>query len=173
MSAETVNEFFFFLYAGKIGTVVSWLQLISGIVSSALFAGFVVVVIKYRELVVPASPSPEGAEGVAPPNSAAVRWGELQKKIESPSPGDWNFAVVQADAIFDEVLKEMGLPGATMGERLQSLDPAKLESLNDVWEAHKLRNRIVHDSDRVLTQGEAARAFELLARGLTELGYIE
>ncbi len=95
------------------------------------------------------------------------------RKIEAQNPSDWNLAIIQADAILDNLFKDMGLFGETMGDRLKQLDRSKLQSLDDVWEAHKLRNRIAHATDRVLTQDEARRAIWLYANALRELQYLE
>jgi len=59
-----------------------------------------------------------------------------------------------------------------MGDRLKQLDLSKLASLNEVWEAHKIRNRIAHGTDRALTHDEAARAIGAFEAGLRELQYL-
>ena len=73
------------------------------------------------------------------------------------------------DNFMDEILKRMNLGGENMGERLQRLDISKLESLNLVWEAHKIRNRIVHDSSYNLRSDEAKKAVENYGKALKEL----
>lgn len=175
MSPDQVNQFFSFLYTGTLGSVTFWVRLVAGVLTSALAAAIAVILIQFRRLVsVQAAP-------VMPPDRAARRdieiatrpWQEVQQRIGSASPVDWNFAVIQADAIFDAVLKDMGLAGETMGDRLKRLDRSKLAALDDVWEAHKLRNRIVHETDRVLSHEEAARAVTLLERALRELSYLQ
>lgn len=53
-------------------------------------------------------------------------------------------SVIQADKLLDEALKCLGFKGSTMGERLISAKN-KLKHRNEVWKAHKLRNKIVHE----------------------------
>lgn len=174
MSPDQINDFFSFLYEGRIGEAVFWVRLVAGVLTSAFAAAFIVLVMKYRALVLgaPSAPAeaaasePEGA-GIPPP------WQEVLKKFESPNPSDWNLAVIQADAVFDGVLNGMGLEGETMGDRLKRLDRAKLASLDDVWEAHKTRNRIAHGTDQTLTYQEARRAVMLFGGALRELGYLQ
>lgn len=174
MNPDSVHTFFSFLYEGWVGDVVSWLRLIAGIASSAFFAGIIVIAFKFRQVSKPKIRMPEVVIPNAP-STALVRgpWQDVTKKIQSSYPSDWNFAVIQADSIFDSVLKDMGLLGTTLGDRLKQLDFAKLHSLNDVWEAHKIRNRIAHETDRVLTQQQAERAVSLFAKALKELEYLE
>ena len=60
------------------------------------------------------------------------------------------FAVLAADNITDDMTKISSLSnvvGAT-----QSADPSSFQTLNDAWEAHKVRNRIAHETGYVLTQ---------------------
>ncbi len=174
MNPDSVHSFFSFLYEGWIGGLASWLRLIAGILSSAFFAGIIVTAFKFRQVSKPRIRMPEVVIPSAPsPNLIRGPWQDVMKKIQSSYPSDWNFAVIQADSIFDSVLKDMGLSGVTLGDRLKQLDFAKLHSLNDVWEAHKIRNRIAHETDRVLSQEQASRAVSLFEKALKELEYLE
>lgn len=174
MNPEAVHNFFSFLHEGLVGDIVLWLRVIGGILSSAFFAAIVVITFKYRQIFKPKIRVPKVAiPEVREKTSIAEPWGEVQKKVESTYPSDWNLAVINADSVFDNVLKEMGLGGTTLGDRLKQLDFSKLRSLNDVWEAHKTRNRIAHETDRVITNEEAKRAVSLFEKALRELEYLE
>lgn len=173
MTPENINQFFSFLYRGTIGEVVFWLQIIAGVVTSALLGFIAIIAIKFWEI----GKGMAAAESAAmpeklPPDVVDKTWQEVLAKIESVNPSDWNIAVIRADSIFDGILKNMNLPGENMGERLKQLDTAELQSLNSVWEAHKIRNRIAHETDQTLTHDEARRAISLFENGLKELGYL-
>lgn len=169
MTPEYLNQVFSFLYEGRLGRAAWWLQLLAGIFSSAFFAAIIVITLKLREFYGPPPALPEPAKLPVTPTP----WQEVRKKIESPNPSDWTLAVIQADAILEGILRETGLPGETLGERLKRLDPSKLASLNDLWEAHKIRNRIAHEPGRTLAHHEALTALHGYERALRELGYIE
>lgn len=174
MTPDQINEFFSFLYEGRLGEITFWLRLAAGVVSSAFAALLLIIVIKFHQLTGSKShPQYTRSDDVAPPVPVAAPWQDVLNKLASPNPSDWNIAVIKADAIFDDVLEDMGLPGPTLGDRLKQLDTAKLESLNDVWEAHKLRNRIAHETERVLTHTESERAVRLFEQGLRELAYLQ
>lgn len=170
ITPEHIDQFFSFLYTGGLGKITFWLQILAGVVTSALFAAIFIIILKFRELLT-------GAPSVSevPPATAKIQkpWDEVAQKIESSNPSDWHLAVIRADSILDAVLKGTGLAGETMGERLKQLDRSRLASLDAVWEAHKLRNRIAHDTDRVLSYQEAKRAVMLFGEGLRELGYLK
>lgn len=173
MTPEGINEFFAFLYQGRLGEITFWLRLIAGVITSALLAAIVVIAVKFRELGTKGRyPRPVPAASLPSPEVAAIPWQEVVKKLASASPSDWNLAVIRADSILDAVLKEAGLQGQTLGERLKQLDASKLASVEEVWEAHKIRNRIVHETDPVLTREEARYAARLFEKALQELSYL-
>ena len=172
MTPDQINEFFSFLYQGRIGALSWWLRLFAGVFVSAALSAVVIIAVKLRELTAgaggPAAPAP------APHTEIVARpWREVMRRLESANPADWNLAVIQADSIFDAVAKDMGLAGGTLGERLVRLDPSKLSTLNEVWEAHKIRNRIVHETDQVLAQAEARYAVRNFEKALRELQYLQ
>ncbi|HEX8389982.1 MAG TPA: hypothetical protein VF597_01010 [Candidatus Saccharimonadales bacterium] len=80
----------------------------------------------------------------------------------------WQFAVINADKLLDQALKERGLRGETMGERLKQ-SKGHLSQLDAVWKAHKLRNRIAHD-DGTVSKRESAKALETFKRALQDMG---
>ena len=89
----------------------------------------------------------------------------------SDSPNDWKLAIIEADIILDELLKEAGYAGVSLGERLKSISPNQLQSLDDAWQAHKIRNQIAHaGSDFVLTQKLAQDTIKQYRRVFHELG---
>ncbi len=99
------------------------------------------------------------------------RFADLQTHIASDNPNDWKLAIIEADIILDDVLKRQGYAGATLGERLKSISPSALQSLDDAWQAHKVRNNIAHaGADFVLTHKIARETVQQYERVLTELG---
>ena len=83
--------------------------------------------------------------------------------------GKYKLAVIEADKLVDRAFKERGLRGQTMGERLVSAG----EFLSDkeaVWQAHKLRNRLVHEMDIELSLVQTKKALASFARALKDLG---
>lgn len=80
--------------------------------------------------------------------SAAIsRWEKICARLESENPSQYKVAVLEADAMADGVLGEIGFSGATMGDKLVSVHDGQLESKDDLLEAHAIRNRIVHEKD--------------------------
>ena len=76
------------------------------------------------------------------------------------------------DKLIDETLKNAGFPGDTLGERLMGMERGQLATLDGLWEAHKIRNKIAHDSNYFMRYAEAKKAVELYEKTLNELGAI-
>jgi len=109
---------------------------------------------------------PEPAAGGA----LQSRWNEVVSHIESAREAEWKLAVIEADKLADDTLKTAGFPGDSMGERLMNIERGRLQSLEGLWDAHKIRNKLVHDVGYFLRYAEARRAVQLYEKALRELG---
>ncbi len=96
---------------------------------------------------------------------------DVNDHVTSDNPNDWKLAIIEADIMLDEALKELGYAGASLGERLRGLTPRQLPSINDAWEAHKVRNEIAHGGmDFVLTRKLAEDTIKQYRRVFNDLG---
>ncbi len=108
-----------------------------------------------------------------PEETRAMRWEAVMSHLNSENQGDWKLAIMEADNIYDDLFAKMGYPGKGLGERLKYVDVSGFKALNDVWEAHKFRNRMVHEAaTHQIDQEEARRVIGLFENGLRELGYL-
>jgi hypothetical protein len=99
------------------------------------------------------------------------RLDDVLTHITSQNPNDWKLAIIEADIILDDSLKQMGYIGGSLGERLKSISTTQLSTLNEAWEAHKVRNRIAHEgADFVLTRRIAEDTINRYRRVFNELG---
>jgi hypothetical protein len=107
------------------------------------------------------------------PKTDNDRWSEVLRHVGSDRPNDWKLAIIEADIMLGEGLKERGYAGISIGDQLKGLAPSQFTSLQDAWDAHRIRNRIAHEgSDFVLTQNAAREAIVKYERSLRELGVI-
>ena len=93
--------------------------------------------------------------GGAASKKVAKQWNTISRRLNSPNDSDWKIAIIEADKFIDEVVRNLGGEGKTLGERLNSLPLGTIVHINEVWEAHKIRNNIVHDPDYRLSQSRA------------------
>ncbi len=107
---------------------------------------------------------PEPASGGA----FAARWGEIVRHMDSAKEAEWKFAIIEADKLVDLMLQRAGFPGDTLGERLMNIQEGQIQTLEGLWQAHKVRNRLAHDVGYFLRYSEAKNAIEHYADTLRE-----
>ena len=96
------------------------------------------------------------------------RWQTIEQ-IKTQGQSGLTLAIIEADKLLDQALKQAGHPGATMGDRLKGARNT-FRSTDDIWQAHKLRNRIAHETDINLNQFAVDRALGQFKAGLRDLG---
>jgi hypothetical protein len=92
------------------------------------------------------------------------RWAKIEQ-VQKMGEAGWQVAIIQADKLLDQALKERGFSGETMGDRLKSSHAG-----DRIWSAHKIRNRIAHETDvklNAITVNQALRGFK---QGLKNIG---
>ncbi len=101
------------------------------------------------------------------------RWKRITQKIESINESDWRQAIIEADVILADLLTKMGYKGNGVGEQLKRVVRGDFETIDQAWEAHKVRNDIAHGgSEIVLNQMEARRVINLYRQVFEEFYYI-
>lgn len=100
------------------------------------------------------------------------RWQRVIEHIESEHPNDWRIAILEADTILDEILTKMGYEGDTIADKLKQIERSDFQTLENAWEAHKIRNRMVHESDFMLSKREAERIIGLYRSVFEEFLFI-
>ncbi|MDO8495420.1 MAG: hypothetical protein Q7S32_02750 [bacterium] len=105
-------------------------------------------------------------------SSYDAKWKEVREHLSSIRDAEWKFAVIEADKMIEDVMEQSGFPGKGLGEKLMAIDKSKLQSLDDLWAAHKLRNLIAHDPNVLVQYRDALRAIEGFEKALRELGVL-
>ena len=95
------------------------------------------------------------------------KWQHLEKMLESDNEFVHRVAVVEADKLLDQALKSHKLAGVDVGQRLKvagykfDVEPA--------WQAHKVRNRLVHEGDFHLNKDLAQKTLTNYKKALKNL----
>lgn len=155
--------------------VLAWYLLIATMLSVILVVFIVVIYRKVTALssVFSISSDVLVAGDDIPIARSSERWEHVLELLGSDNPNDWRLSILEADIMLDELVTKMGYRGETLGEKLKNIEKADFRTLDDAWEAHKIRNIIAHrGSDYVLTQREARRTIDLFARVFEEFHYI-
>jgi ABC-type lipoprotein release transport system permease subunit len=88
-------------------------------------------------------------------NKTIKRWETIRERLESGNPSQYKVAVLEADALADEMLTGIGYKGATMAEKLGAVRGGQLETKELLAQAHEARNQIIHDPHFSLSREEA------------------
>lgn len=98
------------------------------------------------------------------------RWNETQKLCSSKNT--WPLAIINADKLLDDALKQSHYKGKTMGERLVSAQRS-LSDNDAVWFAHKLRNKLVHEEYGNLKKRDVQKVLLGFRQALRDLGALK
>lgn len=130
--------------------------------ASLVSAAVIIALILY--LIIRFSPQPHGLDK----EKYQSKWLEIESKFQPNSIDSQYMAILSADKLLDQALKETNSKGSTMGERMKNRHGV-WSNANAVWAAHKLRNQIAHDEHVQISDATAKRALASFKRALKDL----
>jgi hypothetical protein len=99
------------------------------------------------------------------------RWMSIETALSRDNSGSHILCVLNADKLLDQALRDRGVAGKTMAERMKSCQ-GKWTNGNGLWAAHKVRNRLAHETDATIDYDRAKQALVAYKQGLKDLGAI-
>ena len=99
------------------------------------------------------------------------QWLTIENSLKSDNHATYQLAILNADKLVDAALRDRGVKGNTMGERMKSAQSI-WKNPDHIWGAHKVRNRIAHEPDSEVTYDIAARSLVAYKQALKDLGAI-
>lgn len=99
------------------------------------------------------------------------RWMKIETTLSRKDENSYIVCVLEADKLLDQALREKGLSGKTMAERMKQCQ-GKWSNGNGVWAAHKLRNRLAHETDVRIDYERSRQALVAFKQGLKDVGAI-
>jgi hypothetical protein len=113
-------------------------------------------------------PQEKKSEAISP---IRLRYEKAQQHITSEFNEEWKIGIIELDTILKDLLKNKGYIGETVGELLKSADAKGMKTVNIAWEAHRVRNQVVHEGVKFELNNDAAmRAFKNYTTAFKELG---
>ncbi|HET8884339.1 MAG TPA: hypothetical protein VFM68_02615 [Candidatus Saccharimonadales bacterium] len=104
-------------------------------------------------------------------NKFRLKWLAIEKQLKKEEPSSYLLAVLNADKLLDQALRDRRIKGETMGERMKTAKNM-WSNANVVWSAHKLRNQIAHETDPQVSYDDARRALAGFKQALKDVGAI-
>ncbi|MEJ0053938.1 MAG: hypothetical protein WDN10_04430 [bacterium] len=94
---------------------------------------------------------------LAKDNGANPRWVHIQSLMDGANPSQWREAILEADILLEDMLKEQRYTGAGVGEMLKQVERSDFNTLDAAWEAHRVRNDIAHRGSTIELTEQLAR----------------
>jgi hypothetical protein len=98
-----------------------------------------------------------------------TKWEEISALMKMGKPSNFKTAVLEADKLLNYVMGVKGAEGETIADRLRSFRE-KFSDYSGVWQAHILRNKIVHEIETEVFIHEAREAIAQFKKALIDLG---
>ena len=144
VSVQGYQNFLDFVYSFAWEKVFSILKVFLILLDFALLISLVYILNAYSRLE-PGAPTKKERAAITPQADIRRNWEEIQRLVQSSAPSDWSMAILRADALLDDILRERRTEGANLPERLQTLGSGTIPSIDRVLSAHRLRNKIAHE----------------------------
>jgi len=150
------------------------LSIISFALSALFLFGIVYVYRQYSKIIAEENKKYKPSKAVQEAEKVKnEKWERIENHIASDNPSDWKLAILEADIILDEMLEKMGYHGDSVGEKLKGVEKSDFTTIDNAWEAHKVRNSIAHEgSDFLINQREAERVIALYKTVFEEFKFI-
>jgi hypothetical protein len=168
--AQLASQNFIAAYFSHLGM----LEFFGLIVALIFFAGVIYFVIetgwfslrvdRFRHIVLQSNISKKQAE---------ESWRRIEEQFYRGGESDLKVAILEADKLLNDALREAGIMGIQLGDRLKKTNTGQVPNLNELWQAHKLRNQIAHEPNFKLKRDLAERALGIYETALTNLGIFQ
>jgi hypothetical protein len=99
------------------------------------------------------------------------RWLAVENQLKRDEESSYHLCILNADKLLDQALRERGVKGETMGERMKVARDT-WSNANAVWTAHKLRNQVAHEPDVRISYDDTRRALAAFKQALKDVGAI-
>jgi len=99
-------------------------------------------------------------------------WKKIRQRVDSKNVSQFKVAILEADAIVDDILKKIGYAGNDMAERLEQIKPGQFDYLEELKNIHQIRNRIVHEEDFVVDKKLTEETLDMYEKVLRYLEFI-
>lgn len=100
-------------------------------------------------------------------------WQKILTRLSKSDEANLRLALIEADNLFDDLLKQMRIPGESMADRLRYIDSSQISNIDEIWRAHKLRNVMVHNHEYPITRNEMEFGVDAYEKALKELEFID
>lgn len=100
-----------------------------------------------------------------------AQWLQIENSISRDNVAACHMAVLNADKLLDQAMKDRRLRGEKMADRMRSAEKLWRNSRH-IWAAHKIRNKLAHEPDVHISYKLVLQTLSAYKQGLKDLGAI-
>lgn len=105
--------------------------------------------------------------------ASSERFKHVLGLVDSENANDWRQAIIEADILLGILLDKQGYQGDGIGEKLRRVEKADFVTIDEAWEAHKVRNVLAHEgTNYALSKREAKRVVQLYKHVFEEFYFV-
>ena len=152
-----------------------WFQIVSTLISMLMITGIVFFLTKLLNIRKEENDSIYGSSaeaGLPIVHKKNPRWERIMDLVNTETSSEWKVAVIEADKLLEEMINYLPIQGENLGDKMKKIDRSDFLTLDDAWEAHKVRNRIAHEHGYEISQHEARRVIGLFKKVFDEFDFI-
>ncbi len=118
--------------------------------------------LKFKPDLVPRKPKPETKSRELKIREKAFRdrWINVLKVASQGTPEALKVAIIDADKLADDSLKQLGIIGETMADRIEEITSDEVASIDRLLSAHRVRNDLVHNPGFEISKHKAKNLLE-------------
>ena len=137
------KEVLYFIEANLI-----WFQLGSAIISSLFLWGLVYCIIKSGFHTYQLERWMDILNlKTLPKRRAIIAWRQIQRRLKKGGQTNYKLAILEADKIFDEILKLSGFTGDSVDERVRQAEEGEIPNIEKLVQAHRTARKILLDPE--------------------------
>ena len=103
------------------------------------------------------------------PSKSKKQWQAIEELLLENYSSSWKLAVVKADALIENLLKQLGFKGNNLEELINSLKLRGYQNLNLLEGAHTVSKEILANRDYSISQKEAQSIVEIYKKFWQEI----
>ncbi len=99
-------------------------------------------------------------------------WKKIMKRFDSGIEAEYKLAIIETDSMLGEILQRMGYDEPTIEKNLNKITAVEIPNIDDLKEARRVRNGVVHDPDYQLSKEKSKEVMDIYQESFRSLGIV-
>ncbi len=100
-------------------------------------------------------------------------WKHVIRRMKTNVSSNWKIAILEADQLMDEILKASGYRASSVDDRFKQIEPQVFSNMDQLHEAHQIRNRVMREADYEIPKNEALKVLRIYQEAFKENGLLD